>query len=57
MATASTASMPSDLLHIAVNSKHGLRRWFVSVVVELRSHREVARIIEAREGGLTGGSK
>jgi hypothetical protein len=46
--------MPSDLLHIAVNARHGLRRTFITVRVELRKPPRISRIIEARADGLTG---
>lgn len=49
-----TAVMPAELLHLAVNFRHGLRSRYLSVVVELRKPPRMARILDAVEGGLTG---
>jgi hypothetical protein len=48
-----TAVMPSELLHVAANFRHGLRSMYVSVVVELRGAPRLARIVDATEDGLT----
>jgi hypothetical protein len=50
-----TAVMPSNLLHIAVNYRHGLRTLFIAVAVEIRKPPRMARIVHACESGLTGG--
>jgi len=50
-----TAVMPSNLLHIAVNFRHGLRTRYISVAVELRKPPRMARIVDAMESGLCGG--
>ena len=51
-----TAVMPADLLHIAVNVRHGFRRNFIAVAVELRKPPRMPRIVDAFESGLTGGA-
>jgi len=51
-----TAVMPSNLLHMAVNFRHGLRTPFIDVAVELRKAPRMARIVDAHESGLTGGA-
>lgn len=48
------AAMPSNLLHLAANFRHGLKTPFISVQVEFRKPPRIHRIVEARESGLTG---
>jgi hypothetical protein len=48
-----TAAMPSELLHVAANHRHGLRRQFISVSVRLRQAPRMNRIVSARPDGLT----
>jgi len=48
------AAMPQSLLHVAANAQHGLRRWFISVEVELRKPPRISRIVRAEANGLTG---
>lgn len=50
-----TAVMPSDLLHVAVNFRHGLLTNYITVAVELRKPPRMARIVDAHESFLTGG--
>ena len=50
-----TAVMPSDLLHLAVNFRHGLSHRYIAVAVEIRKRPRLARIVDAVESGLCGG--
>ena len=50
-----TAVMPSDLVHLAVNFRHGHSHWYLAVAVEVRKRPRLARIVDAHESGLTGG--
>lgn len=49
-----TAAMLSNLLHLAVNFRHGLRSPFIAVQIELRKPPRIHRIVEARESSLCG---
>lgn len=51
------AVMLSNLLHIAVNFKHGFRTPFIAVRVELRKRPRTHRIVGARESGLSAGGR
>ena len=47
--------MPSNLLHIAVDFKHGFKTSFIAVKVELRKPPRIHRIVGANESGLSAG--
>lgn len=49
------AAMPSNLLHIAVDFKHGFKTSFIAVKVELRKPPRIHRIVGANESGLSAG--
>jgi hypothetical protein len=50
-----TAVMPSNLIHLVVNFRHGLSCRYIAVAVEVRKPPRLARIVDAVESGLLGG--
>jgi hypothetical protein len=50
-----TAVMPSSLIHLAVNFRHGLSYRYIAVAVEIRKPPRLARIVDAVESALCGG--